>query len=88
MPEEGKNILLFLNYHKQMKKAYVIYADFESLVIKISGCKRGPEWESKGYTEKNALHEACGYSYIVVRCDGEIVGSNVYRDGKRGGKVF
>jgi len=62
MPEEGKNILLFLNYHKQMKKAYVIYTDFESLVKKIPGCKRGSEWESKGYTEKTALNEACGYS--------------------------
>jgi len=47
--------------------------------VKIPGCKRGLEWESKGYTEKTELHEACGYSYIVVRCDGEIVGSNSYR---------
>ena len=63
-----------------MKKPYVIYADFEAIVKKIQGCKQGPEWESKCYTEKTALHLTCGYSYIVVRCDGEVVGSR----GSRG----
>jgi len=38
MPEEGKNILYFTNHKKQMKVAYVIYADFECLVIPIQGC--------------------------------------------------
>ena len=33
------------------------------------------------------MHEACGYSYIVVRCDGEIVGSNFYR-GKNAVEKF
>jgi len=88
MPEEGKNILLFSNCHKQMKKPYVIYADFESKVIKIPGCKHGPEWESKSYTEKAAMHEACGYSYIVVRCDSEIVGPNCYRGENAVEKFF
>jgi len=31
----GENTLSFQNYKKQMKKAYVIYADFEALVIEI-----------------------------------------------------
>jgi len=30
-------------------------------------------------TEKTERHEACGYSYLVVRSDGEVVGSNTYR---------
>ena len=88
MPEEGKNILLFSNYHKQMKKAYVIYADFEALVRKILGCERGPEREQTSNTEKTELHEVCGYSYIVVRCDGEIVGSNFYRGENAVGKFY
>jgi len=72
MPERGKNILSFQNYHKQMKMSYMIYADFEALVIKIPGCER----EQTSYTEKTERHEACGYSYIVVRSDGR---SKVYR---------
>ena len=79
MPEEGKNILAFQNYHKQMKAPYVIYADFEALVKKIPGCERGPDSKNKSYTEKTEWHEACGYSYIVVRSDGEVTGSKVYR---------
>ena len=79
MPEEGKNILAFQNYHKQMKAPYVIYADFEALVKKIPGCECGLDSKNKSYTEKTEWHEACGYSYIVVRSDGEVTGSKVYR---------
>ena len=79
MPEEGKNILAIQNYHKQTKVHYVIYADFEALVKKIPGCERGPDRKKKSYTEKTEWHEACGYSYIVVRSDGEVTGSKVYR---------
>ena len=79
MPEEGENILAFQNYHKQMKAPYVIYADFESLVKKMHGCERDPDKKYKSYTEKTEWHEACGYSYIVVRSDGEVTGKKVYR---------
>jgi len=79
MPEEGKNTLSFQNHHKQMKVQYVIYADFEALVRKIPGCELGPESKKKSYTEKSEWHEACGYSYMVVRSDGEVSGSKVYR---------
>ena len=87
MPEDGKNILAFQNYHKQMKAPYVIYADFEALVKKIPGCERGPDSKNKSYTEKTEWHEACGYSYIVVRSDGEVTGSKVYR-GENAVKEF
>ena len=79
MPEEGKNTLSFENHHKQMKVPFVIYADFEALVRKIPGCERVPESRQKSYTEKTEWHEACGYSYMVVRSDGEVTGSKVYR---------
>ena len=79
MPEEGKNILSFRNHHKQMKVPYVIYADIEALIRKILGCEIGPESKKKSYTEKTEWHEACGYSYMVVRIDGEVTGSKVYR---------
>ena len=85
MPEEGENILAFQNYKKQMKVPYVIYADFEALVKKIQGCERNPD--KKSYTEKTEWHEACGYSYIVVKSDGEVTGSKVYR-GENAVKSF
>ena len=75
MPEEGENTLSFQNHHKQMKMPYVIYADFEALVRMIPGCER----KQTRYTEKTERHEECGYSYMVVRSDGEVTGSKVYR---------
>ena len=54
----------------------MIYTDFEALVRNIQGCERVPE-RDKSYTVKTEWHVACGYAYIVVRCDGEM--SNVYR---------
>ena len=87
MPEEGENILAFQNYHKQIKAPYVIYADFEALVKKMPGCERDPDKKYKSYTEKTEWHEACGYSYIVVRSDGEVTGSKVYR-GEEAVKSF
>ena len=72
MPEKGKNILFFQNHHKQMKVSYVIYADFEALVIKIQDYERGSGRKQTSYTEKTERHEACEYSYIVVRCDAKV----------------
>ena len=46
-----------------MKAPYVIYADFEALVKKISLCELGPESKKKSYTMKTEYHEASGYSY-------------------------
>ena len=79
MPEDGKNIPNFKNHKKQMKMPFVIYADFESLVIPIKGRERGPEEKQKSYTERTHWHLACGYSYIVVRRDGKVTGWRVYR---------
>ena len=79
MPEEGKNTLSFRNHHKKMKVPYVIYADIEALIRKILGCEICSESKKNSYTEKTEWHEACGYSYMVVRSDGEVSGSKVYR---------
>ncbi|KAL9954396.1 hypothetical protein ACROYT_G041929 [Oculina patagonica] len=87
MPEEGKNTLSFQNHHKQMRAPYVIYADFEALVRKISGCELGPESKQKSYTEKTEQHEACGFAYTVVRSDGRNKRPVVYR-GENAVEVF
>ena len=38
MPKEG-SIVQFQNYHKQMPAPFVIYADFEAITEKVSGCQ-------------------------------------------------
>ena len=76
MPEEGKNKLVFQNYHKQLPAPFIIYADCEALTIKIAGPELDP---SKSNTQKTQHHEACGYSYMVVRCDGKTSPSRGYR---------
>ena len=76
IPEEGKNKLAFQNHHKQLPVPFVIYADCEALATKIAGPELDP---SKSNTQKTQQHEACGYSYVVVRCDGETSPPTVYR---------
>ena len=57
-----------------MKSLFVIYVDFECLLRNIRGCE-----PDKSNTVKTEKHEVCGYSYIIVRSDGETYGLYVYR---------
>ena len=43
---------------KSLKIPFVIYADFECLLLKKQSCQNNPD---KSYTEKKAIHEPCGY---------------------------
>ncbi|CAL1297347.1 unnamed protein product [Larinioides sclopetarius] len=65
MPEKGENIIKFVNVHYQQPLPYIIYADFESLIVK--------EVHTKGNTETIARHVACGYAYIIIGPDGRSV---------------
>ena len=76
---------------KQMKAPYVIYviyADFEALVRKIPLCGLEDENKEKSYTVKTEHHEASGYSYTVVRSDGEVLGPRVNRGINAVGTFF
>ena len=79
MPKESENKLAFQNYHKQLPAPYIIYADFEALTAKVEGPKPDP---AKSNTQRTQHHEACSYSYIVVRCDGRR--SNIAAPMRRG----
>ena len=68
MPEEGKNKLAFQNHHKQLPAPFIFYADFEALTTKVDGPELDP---TKSNTQRIQHHEACTYSYIVVRCDAQ-----------------
>ena len=69
MPEQGKNILKFNNFHKQLPVPFVIYADFEAITKKVQGCEQSEEMKKdkdiKSYTEAYQTHEDCGYGYKV-----------------------
>ena len=76
MPKEGENKMAFQNFHKQMKAPYVVYADFESIVKKIHTCEPS---NKKSFTVKTEKHEPCGFSYVIVRSDGQTKGPYTYR---------
>ena len=65
MPDKNNNILKFNNFHKQQPVPFVIYADFEAITEKISGCQ--PD-NDKSFTEAYQKHPNCGYGYKVVCC--------------------
>ena len=65
MPDKDNNILKFNNFHKQQPVPFVIYADFEAITEKISGCLPN---DSKSYTEAYQKHTDCGFGYKVVCC--------------------
>ena len=48
---------------KQLPVPFVIYADFESITEKISGCQPS---DRQSYTEKYQKHTACSFGYKVV----------------------
>ena len=76
MPNPDKSLLEFQNWHRQMKVPFVIYADFESIIKKIEGPSFDPTLSN---TQKTQIHEACGFSYIVVRSDGMVGDPVLYR---------
>ena len=76
MLKEGENKISFTNYYKQMKAPYVIYADFECVLEKISGCEPSAD---KSFTVKTEKHVPRGFSYIAVRSDGKLFGPFNYR---------
>ena len=65
MPDKDNNILKFNNFHKQQPTPFVIYADFEAITEKISGCQPN---NHQSYTEAYQKHTDCGYGYKIVCC--------------------
>ena len=65
MPDKDNNILKFNNFHKEQPVPFVIYADFEAITEKISGCLSN---DSKSYTKAYQKHTDCGFGYKVVCC--------------------
>eukprot|EP00745_Piridium_sociabile_P030720 TRINITY_DN50_c0_g2_i2.p1 TRINITY_DN50_c0_g2~~TRINITY_DN50_c0_g2_i2.p1 ORF type:complete len:791 (+),score=53.07 TRINITY_DN50_c0_g2_i2:2261-4633(+) len=64
-PKPGKKVI-FENWKKMQKNPYVVYADFESLIVPY----QGPELQNLPKTVVVNNHQICSYAFIVVRSDG------------------
>jgi len=63
MPSDDNDILYFKDVHKQLKVPFVIYADFESILIP---CTQENLNDDVSYTQKTHELQASGFCYIVV----------------------
>ncbi|GBN70684.1 hypothetical protein AVEN_171541-1 [Araneus ventricosus] len=68
MPKESNKYLSFNNHHFQHRLPFIIYADFEALILPIGGASPSAD---NSYTEKVAKHLPCGYAYIIIGPDGK-----------------
>ena len=62
MPNEDNKIIKHYDGEKSMKVPFIIYADLESLLEKISTCYNNPEKSSKTKINK---HAPSGYSLFT-----------------------
>ena len=65
MSNKNNNTLKFNNFHKQQPVPFVIYADFEAITEKISGCQPN---NNKSFTDAYQKHTDCGFGYKVFCC--------------------
>ena len=63
MPAKFNKILKYNHGEKLLKTPFVIYVDLACLLIKQLSCQNNPK---ESYTERNAMHEPCGYSLDLV----------------------
>ena len=64
MPELDEKILKYNHGEKSLKALYVIYLDFEYLLVKMLSCQNN---SNNSYTERKAIHEPSGWS-IFTNC--------------------
>ena len=62
MPTKGNNIIKYNHGEKSMKLPFVIYADLECLLEKMSACQNNP---NKSSTTKINKHKQTGYSLFT-----------------------
>ncbi|GBN91024.1 hypothetical protein AVEN_195498-1, partial [Araneus ventricosus] len=70
MPSEKEKWLQFDKHRFQLPVPYVIYADFECILEKIDTCEMNPQISSTNTVSK---HTPCGFAYVVVGPDGEMI---------------
>ncbi|XP_042913258.1 uncharacterized protein, partial [Parasteatoda tepidariorum] len=81
MPTAGENILKFKSTHMMHKIPYVIYADFECILVDDST-------NIGSHTEVNARHVPCGYSYVIIDSAGKCLKPPVVYNGENAAERF
>ena len=78
MPKEYNKVLKYNHGEKSMKVSFIIYADLECLLEKMSTCHNNSQ---KSSTTKKNKHKASGYSSLT-KCTFDATRNklNYYRD--------
>ena len=58
--------MLNSKFERKIKSPFIIYADFESILVPEGNVKQNP---NESYTKKYQKHVACSYGYKLVRVD-------------------
>ena len=59
MPKKDEYVK-FKNFQRKLKSPFMIYADFESILLLENNGKQNP---NESYTNKYQKHAACSYGY-------------------------
>ena len=70
MPDEYNKILKYNEGEKSMRVPFIIYADLECLLEKMSTCHNNPE---KSSTTKINKHKPSGYSLLIHLIEQKII---------------
>ena len=65
MPKKGEYVK-FKNFERKIKSVFMIYADFENMLLRESNGNQNP---NETYTNKYQKHVACSYGYKLVCVD-------------------
>ena len=65
IPKKGEYVK-FKNFVRKIKSPFMIYADFESILVPEDNRKQNP---NESYTNKYKKHVACSYGYKLVCVD-------------------
>ena len=65
MLKKGKQVK-FKNFERKVKSPFMIYSDFESILVPKDNLNQNPE---KSFTSKYQKYAACSYGYKLVCVD-------------------
>ena len=69
MPKKGEYIK-FKNFGRKIKSLFMIYVDFESILVPEDNKK---QYTDESYTNKYKKYVACSYGYKLVYVDDKLV---------------
>ncbi|KAG8229765.1 hypothetical protein J437_LFUL005846 [Ladona fulva] len=83
LPDKTEKTLKFTHVNHSFQVPYVIYADFESILLKIEGCEPNP---MHSYSRAYEKYEAYSFCYVMVTPEG-FEKPVLYR-GENAAKIF